>query len=26
MPSFDFVSKVDAQAMDNAVNVVTKEI
>lgn len=26
MPSFDFVSKVDAQALDNAVNVVTKEI
>lgn len=26
MPSFDFVSKVDAQALDNAVNVVTKEL
>ena len=26
MPSFDIVSKVDAQALDNAVNVVTKEI
>jgi cyclic-di-GMP-binding protein len=26
MPSFDFVSKVDPQALDNAVNVVTKEI
>ena len=26
MPSFDFVSKVDIQALDNAVNVVTKEI
>ncbi len=26
MPSFDFVSKVDTQALDNAVNVVTKEI
>ena len=26
MPSFDIVSKVDAQAHDNAVNVVTKEI
>lgn len=26
MPSFDFVSKVDAQALDNAVNVVRKEI
>ena len=26
MPSFDLVSKVDAQALDNAVNVVTKEI
>lgn len=26
MPSFDFVSKVDAQALDNAVNVVNKEI
>jgi len=26
MPSFDFVSKVDAQALDNAVNVVSKEI
>jgi uncharacterized protein YajQ (UPF0234 family) len=26
MPSFDIVSKVDAQAMDNAVNVTTKEI
>lgn len=26
MPSFDFVSKVDAQALDNAVNVVQKEI
>lgn len=26
MPSFDFVSKVDAQALDNAVNVTTKEI
>jgi cyclic-di-GMP-binding protein len=26
MPSFDFVSKVDAQALDNAVNVVHKEI
>lgn len=26
MPSFDFVSKVDAQALDNAVNVVGKEL
>ena len=26
MPSFDIVSKVDAQALDNAVNIVTKEI
>lgn len=26
MPSFDIVSKVDAQALDNAVNVVSKEI
>lgn len=26
MPSFDIVSKVDPQALDNAVNVVTKEI
>ena len=26
MPSFDFVSKVDIQALDNAVNVITKEI
>jgi uncharacterized protein YajQ (UPF0234 family) len=26
MPSFDFVSKVEAQALDNAVNVVTKEL
>jgi cyclic-di-GMP-binding protein len=26
MPSFDFVSKVDAQALDNAVNVTRKEI
>lgn len=26
MPSFDIVSKVDAQALDNAVNVVKKEI
>jgi uncharacterized protein YajQ (UPF0234 family) len=26
MPSFDFVSKVDAQALDNAINVTTKEI
>lgn len=26
MPSFDIVSKVDAQMLDNAVNVVTKEI
>lgn len=26
MPSFDFVSKVDAQGLDNAVNVTTKEI
>ncbi|HOZ85558.1 MAG TPA: YajQ family cyclic di-GMP-binding protein [Niabella sp.] len=26
MPSFDFVSKVDAQALDNAINVVSKEI
>jgi cyclic-di-GMP-binding protein len=26
MPSFDFVSKVDAQALDNAVNVVNKEL
>ncbi len=26
MPSFDIVSKVDAQALENAVNVVTKEI
>jgi len=26
MPSFDIVSKVDAQAIDNAVNVTTKEI
>lgn len=26
MPSFDIVSKVDAQALDNAVNVVTREI
>jgi cyclic-di-GMP-binding protein len=26
MPSFDFVSKVDTQALDNAVNVTTKEI
>ena len=26
MPSFDIVSKVDAQALDNAVNVTAKEI
>jgi hypothetical protein len=26
MPSFDIVSKVEAQALDNAVNVVTREI
>lgn len=26
MPSFDFVSKVDAQALDNAVNITRKEI
>ena len=26
MPSFDIVSKVDIQALDNAVNVTTKEI
>ena len=26
MPSFDFVSKVDGQALDNAVHVTTKEI
>jgi cyclic-di-GMP-binding protein len=26
MPSFDFVSKVDAQALDNAINVTSKEI
>ena len=26
MPSFDIVSKVEAQALDNAVNVTTKEI
>jgi cyclic-di-GMP-binding protein len=26
MPSFDIVSKVDAQALDNAVNVTTKEV
>ena len=26
MPSFDIVSKVDPQALDNAVNVTTKEI
>ena len=26
MPSFDFVSKVDIQALDNAINVITKEI
>lgn len=26
MPSFDFVSKVDGQALDNAVNVTSKEI
>src|SRR5438270_13006667 len=26
MPSFDIVSKVDAQTLDNAVNVTTKEI
>src|SRR4051812_19045610 len=26
MPSFDIVSKVDAQALDNAVNVVSKEL
>src|SRR5215216_2898830 len=26
MPSFDIVSKVDAQALENAVNVTTKEI
>ena len=26
MPSFDIVSKVDAQALDNAVNVVHKEV
>lgn len=26
MPSFDIVSKVDAQSLDNAVNVTTKEI
>src|SRR5712671_3377656 len=26
MPSFDIVSKVDAQALDNAVNVTSKEI
>ncbi len=26
MPSFDIVSKVDMQAMDNAVNITKKEI
>ena len=26
MPSFDFISKVDIQALDNAINVITKEI
>ncbi|MDX2046003.1 MAG: DUF520 family protein, partial [Chitinophagaceae bacterium] len=26
MPSFDMVSKVDVQSLDNAVNVTTKEI
>ena len=26
MPSFDMVSKVDLQTLDNAVNVVSKEI
>lgn len=26
MPSFDIVSKVEAQALDNAVNVTNKEI
>ena len=26
MPSFDIVSKVDVQALDNAVNVTTREI
>ena len=26
MPSFDIVSKVDAQALDNAVNITKKEI
>ncbi|MDQ3279244.1 MAG: DUF520 family protein, partial [Bacteroidota bacterium] len=26
MPSFDIVSKVDAQALDNAVNVTKKEV
>ena len=26
MPSFDIVSKVEAQALENAVNVTTKEI
>jgi len=26
MPSFDIVSKVDTQTLDNAVNVVIKEI
>jgi uncharacterized protein YajQ (UPF0234 family) len=26
MPSFDIVSKVEAQALDNAVNVTSKEI
>jgi len=26
MPSFDFTSKVDLQTLDNAVNVVNKEI
>ena len=26
MPSFDIVSKVDAQALDNAVNVTQREI
>ena len=26
MPSFDFASKVDLQTLDNAVNIVSKEI
>jgi cyclic-di-GMP-binding protein len=26
MPSFDIVSKVDVQALDNAVNVTTREL